>query len=225
MVEPGTSQPAPDADDADDHRLPTEEELAADAARVARAATELDVEVPAYFLLTGMGPDGKHTAFNSGTAADLRVGGAILMRLDGASVAECLAWMDEDDPDPGPRPEWMPPDDPNDAEAWDAWMNERARHPEWPDFYNGPGDWLPLLTSGAGITAIASAASYLKQRDRIKMAKWLVTRAEERGLPVDPVAVIRAFERSAPEPSATGTQGDAGQLPARPNGESDQNEG
>ena len=60
---------------------------------------------------------------------------------------------------------------------------------------------------------LASIASYLKQRDRINLAKWLVARAAERGLPVDPVAVVRAFQNGAPEPSATGTEGDGKQLP------------
>ena len=66
-------------------------------------------------------------------------------------------------------------------------MAERARHPEWPVLYNGPTDWIPLVAAGTGLTAlITSAASVMKQRDRIKFAKWLVEKMEARGLPVTP---------------------------------------
>jgi hypothetical protein len=137
----------------------------------------------------------------SGNSSDFKVGAAILHRINGGSVAEVLARMaQEPEGDAEPRPEWWPPDDWNDKEAWDAWMAERARHPEWPDAYNGPADWPPMLLSGARITALATAvASHMNLRGRIGLAKWLVKRAEERGMHPDAVAVLRAFERAAPD--------------------------
>ncbi|WP_433215637.1 hypothetical protein ACQP00_06225 [Dactylosporangium sp. CS-047395] len=216
MSEPKATQPSSVADDIDRPTFPDETALAEDAAdtRVVCAAAELGVKVPQDFYLMGIGPDGTHTAFIPGTANDLRVGAAILARLDGASVSDCQARM-RDSPEPvlDPRPEWMPPEDWNDAEAWRSWTTERSRHPEWPNFYNSPADWLPLVTTGTGLaTLVMATASVIKQRDRIKFAKWLVELADRRGLDVDPVAVIRAFERGAPERS-TGTSVQGGSEP------------
>ena|SRR6266498_4439541 len=117
-------------------------------ARVAHAAADLGVEVPDGFFLTGMDDAGQHTAFMPGNASALRISTAILRRLDGHSVADSLAPPEEE---PGPQPEWMPPEDPNDTEAWDAWMAERARHPEWPVFttaqLTGSPWWPPVRGS------------------------------------------------------------------------------
>jgi hypothetical protein len=46
--------------------------------------------------------------------------------------------------------------------------------------------------------------SVMKQRDRIKFAKWLVDKMEARGLQVDAVAMMRAFEGGTPEPAGGG---------------------
>jgi hypothetical protein len=212
------------ASDDDDRGVewPDEAVLAEDAARVACAAAELGVEVPDGFLLTGVDEGGHLTAFTPGNSYDFKVGAAILHRLGGAPVDEVLARMSqESEVDPEPRPEWWPPDDWNDREAWDAWMARRARHPEWPNAYNGTGDWLSMLLSGAGITAVAAAAaSHMNLRARIGFAKWLLKRAEERGIHPDPVAVLRAFERAAPEPTPeTGAPITDSEPPARLPGE------
>ena len=177
-----------------------------DDARVTQAAADLGVEVPDGFFLMGMG-GGQLTALMPGSASEVRVAAAILRRLDGHSVADSLNPPDAEE---RPQPAWMPPADPDDAEAWDAWMTERARHPEWPVILDGPTDWVPLIT-GASLTAlITSAASVMKQRDRIKFAKWLVKKREERGLAVDAVAMMRAFEGAAPESaSEISTQADS----------------
>jgi hypothetical protein len=196
--------------------MPEHATTAEDDARVAQAAADLGVEVPGGFFLTGMDDVDRHTAFTPGNASALRISAAILRRLDGHSVADSLAPPEEE---PGPRPEWTPPEDPNDTEAWDAWMVERARHPEWPVVYNGPTDWLQLVATGTGLTAlITCTASVLKQRDRINFAKWLVEKMEAQGLPVDAVAMVRAFEGGAAEPSRGTSAGPSGgkDLPAQP---------
>src|SRR5947209_5766544 len=117
-------------------------------ARVAQAAVDLGVEVPDRSLLTGIDDAGRHTALMPGNASALKISTAILRRLDGHSVADSVAPPKEE---PGPQPEWMPPEDPNDTEAWDAWMAERARHPKWPVFYKaqltGSPWWLPVRGS------------------------------------------------------------------------------
>ncbi|MBA3843189.1 MAG: hypothetical protein H0X39_11360 [Actinobacteria bacterium] len=197
--------------DVDDGASPLSDEaaLADDAARVARAATELGVDVPEGFFLAGVDENGQHTAFTPGTANDLRVSAAILKRLDGQSIAECLSLPEES----GSKPKRMPPDDLNDAEEWQNWMAEHTHHPEWLRLYNGAEDWITILGSGVGIASIAQAAkSVMNLRTRRNFAKWLVQEAHKRGVHVDPVAVIRAFDGGAPEPGETsagaGTQAD-----------------
>lgn len=203
MDEPVDPQPQAANDDAHHIEPSDEAALAEDAARVARAAEEVGVEVPDGFFLTGVDENGNHTAFMPGNSTALRNSAAILHRLDGGSVDDVLARMlQEPEAEPGPRPEWWPPDDWKDKEAMDAWLAERAKHPEWPDVYNGIGDWLPMLLNGAGVTALAAAAaSHMNLRARIGFAKWLIKKAEAQGLHPDPVAVLRAFERAAPEPT------------------------
>lgn len=219
------SQGAAAGDDLRRVDLPDDANQAEDAARVARAAAELGVAVPDGFFLTGVDDSGKYTAFMSGNSNDFKISAAILRRINGGSVAEIEQSMSQEpQEDAGPRPEWWPPDDWNDKEAWEAWMAERARHPEWPDVYNGPGDWLPMLLTGTGITAVAAAtASHMNLRARIGFAKWLVRRAEERGLHPDPVAVLRAFEHATPEPTA-GPDAQAGdtEVSARPPNDGEQ---
>jgi len=167
--------------------------------RVRQAAADIGVEVPDGFLLTGADDTGRPTAFVPGDASAMRISAAILRRIGGLSVADSLALPDEE---PGPRPQWMPPEDLNDTEAWNAWMSQRALHSEWPVVYNGATDWITLVATGTGLTAlITAAASVMKQRDRINFAKWLVEKMEARGIPVDAVAMMRAFEGGAPEPS------------------------
>lgn len=41
-------------------------------------------------------------------------------------------------------------------------MAERARHPEWPVYYNGPTDWIPLVATGTGHTALISGWAALR---------------------------------------------------------------
>jgi hypothetical protein len=190
-----------DVDDADSP-LSDEAALADDTARATRAAAELGVEVPEGFFLAGVDENGRHTAFMPGTANDSRVSAAILNRLDGQSIAECLSPTEE----PGPEPKWMPPNDWNDSNEWQAWMAERTRHPDWPHVYNSAGDWVAVLGSGIGIASIAQAAkSVMNLRTRRNFAKWLVEEAHKRGMDVDPVAVIRAFDGGAREPGETST--------------------
>ena len=178
-------QPRPtDSDAADPDR---------EGARVARAAAELGIPVLSGFWLLGIGDDGRHIAAMNGQAADYRHGCAILARLDGKPVEECLAEMD-DRADGGPDPRRTPPATLTGTDAI-ADLAELEWHPKWPRIYNGPGDWTSVLGSAAGIAAIAQAAkSVLNLRTRRAFAKYVVDQAARQGVPIDPAAVIRTFE-------------------------------
>ena len=195
-------------EDADSH-AETADENTAD--RVARAAAELGIPVPDGFQLLGVGDDGRNIAMNSGTARDWRHASAILARLDGKPVDECLAEvvaLAE-----GPAPEWEPPADWNDREAWIEYLAKRKEHPEWPHVYNGVGaDLLTVLGGAGGIAALAAAAkSVLNLQGRRAFAKFVVQKAVEQGVRIDPAEVIRAFE---------GVPAQSGEAPERPAGES-----
>ena len=164
------------------------------------AARELGVEVPDLFLLRGVDEGGQYKALVSGNSDVQKISAAILHRLNGGSVAESLKQLsDEPREDPEDRPEGWPPDDWTDKEAWDAWMAERAMHPEWPEVRNGPQDWVyAIAAGGVALAALVKAATpHLNLRARINLAKWLVERAEQRGYHPDPVAVLKAFKRGA----------------------------
>lgn len=170
-----------------------------EAARVARAAAELDIPVPSGFWLLGVGDDGRHVAAMNGQAADYRYSSAILARLDGKPVDECLAEMDNP-ADEGPDPKRTPPDKLAGTDAIPADLAELERHPEWPRIFNGPGDWTSMLGSAAGIAAIAQAAkSVLNLRTRRAFAKYVADQAARQGVRIDPVELIRAFEGSPSE--------------------------
>ena len=94
-----------------------------DEARVARAADELCIEVARGFKYLGIGPDGKPHAICEGDAADLRVTVAILRRLEGEPIEDCLADSEDEARTP---PEWTPPVNPNDAQAWIAYAEEQV---------------------------------------------------------------------------------------------------
>jgi hypothetical protein len=214
MGESEPPQQAPRSGAARQPAWPTNAELDADADRAARAAAELGLEVPDGFVLMGLDSTGKHTALNSGTADDIKIGIAILGRLDGASVEECLAGMTAKS-EAGPRPEWWPPDDWRDTEAMDAWLAERVRHPEWPNAYNGPGDWGLLLagigSSLAGLASVIRAlAPTMNLRERRLFAEFVVHKAAEQNVTLDPADIIRAFERTAPAIDAADPPSDEG---------------
>lgn len=166
-----------------------------DDTRVARAAEELGREVPRRFKYLGIGPDGRPHAICEGDAADFRAMVAILRRLEGKPIEECLAAPEDE---AGPPPEWEPPADPHDAEAWLAYAEERKRHPEWPQAYNGAGDWaiglISALLGTGGLTGVAWAAvSAYNVTQRRRIAEYAIDAAERQGVRVNPEAVIRAF--------------------------------
>ncbi|MER7456304.1 hypothetical protein [Micromonospora sp. NPDC126480] len=170
-------------------------ESAADyAARVSRAAAELGIPVPDGFQLLGAGKGGRPVALTSGTARDFRFASAILARLGGKPVDECLASMHA--LAEGPMPEWARPVDWNDRQAVEQYLDEREKHPEWPNVYNGGGgDLIAHLGTAGGIAALAAAtASVLNLHGRRAFAKFVVQKAVEQGVQIDPAEVIRAFE-------------------------------
>lgn len=114
---------------------------------------------------------------------------------EGAPVAECLARM-EGIAEPGPEPAWAPPAGWTDTDALLAYLAELRRHPEWPRFYNGAGDWIAIV-GGVGSVA-GAAAAVLNLRTRRAFAQYVVEQAVGQGATIDPVAVIRAFEGSQP---------------------------
>ena len=85
-------------------------------ALVARAAAELGVSVPPGFSLLGVDDEGKHVAINYGDSREIGHGGAILARLDGKPITECLADMNAP-AESGLDPEWAPPTDWTDLAA------------------------------------------------------------------------------------------------------------
>jgi hypothetical protein len=179
-------------------------------ARVARAASELGVEIPRDFKYLGIGPDGKHHAACHGDAADFRATVAILRRLEGKPIAECPAQPEDDE---GPRPEWWPPDDLHDTEAWLAYLEERERHPEWPQAYNGGGEWAIALISavlgtggiaGVAWAGVAAYGEYQRRRlaeytvdQRRRLAEFAIEAAARTGAVIDAEAVITEVERSS----------------------------
>jgi hypothetical protein len=193
-----------------------------DAERVANAAAELGVAVPRNFKYLGLGADGKHHAICHGDAADFRALVAILRRLEGDPIEECLTTPEGES---GPPPEWEPPADPHDTEAWLDYVEERRRHPEWPQAYNGGGEWTVALISAllgtGGLTGIAwaSVSAYTVQQRR-RIAEFAIEAAERQGVKIDPEAVIRAFvegPRSAGELKGSGsTDGGADDGPTEP---------
>lgn len=168
-----------------------------DAAGVAHAAAELGVPVPPTFRLAGVDDSGEQLAHLAGTAQDARHGIAILARLNGKPVDQCLADMTAPPPEGEPPAPWAPPDDWTDTEAMLAWLAEHERHLEWPQFSNSVGDWATLVTAFLGgsatITAITKAiVSIHNQRARMAFAKYVIDKALERGVEIDPVALISA---------------------------------
>lgn len=164
-------------------------------ARVTRAADELGLDVPRRFKYLGIALDGKPHAICEGDAADLRATEAILRRLEGKAIEECLV---EPEGDAGPPPEWEPPDDHHDTEAWLAYVEESRRHPEWPQAYNGAGDWaiglIGALLGTGGLTGVAWAAvSAYSVNQRRRIAEYVIDAAERQGVTFNPEAVIRAF--------------------------------
>lgn len=193
-----------------------------DAARVADAAAELGVPVPRTFRLAGVDDSGDQLAHLTGTAQDVRHGIAILARLNGKPVDQCLADMTAPPPEGGPNPPWAPPDDWTDTEAVLTWLAECERHPEWPQFYNSVGDWAPLvaefLGGSAGITAITRAITSIhNHRARMAFARYVVEQAVARGVEIDPVALISAAN-SGPATSPATTSGPAGGEPTSTGG-------
>src|ERR1700722_4579166 len=173
----------------DDSEMPQSQPIEPDAvdpdgetARVARAAAELGIPVPSGFWLLGVGDDGRHVAAMNDQAAEYRYSSAILARLDGKSVDECLAEMDNPG-DEGSDPQWTSSDKLTGTDATLADLAELERHPEWPRIYNGPGDWTSMLGSAASIAAIAQAAkSVLNLRTRRALAKYFVDQAARQGV-------------------------------------------
>lgn len=200
MDDSGTLEPRPAEPDVKaDNSADLPNFLDGEAARVAHAAAELGVAVPTAFRLVGVDEDGQYIAANSGSARDFRHGAAILARLGGRDIAECLAEM-ASPAGSGPEPEWLPPTDWSDNDALLAYLAKREGHPEWPRFYNGAGDWGVLLGGGVGIAAIAGAARMvLDQKIRSNLARYVVDQAIQQGVPIDPVEVIRAFNGSLPD--------------------------
>jgi hypothetical protein len=148
--------------------------------RVARASAELGVPVPKRFRLTGVGDDGSQRAHLGGTAQDIRYGVAILARLDGKPVHECLADMDAP-PKAGPGPEWAPPADWTDIDAMTAYLAEREQHPEWPQFDNSVADWAVLVSAflaGGGIRPITEAIVKIhSERARLGFLKYFMAQS------------------------------------------------
>lgn len=118
-----------------------------DADRIGQAAVDIGVAVPPG-LLIAVTKDGKHLAMTAGKAADFRAAAGILSRLDGRPVSECMLGFDGSET--GPEPEWLPPDDFfENPEAQRVYLEEYARHPEWPRFYNSAADVLELVRAAA----------------------------------------------------------------------------
>jgi hypothetical protein len=183
-------------------------------ARVTRAAAELGVPLPSSFRLAGVDEDDSQLAHLTGTAQDIRHGIAILARINGKPVDQCLADMTSPASKAGPRPPWAPPDDLTDNEALLAWLAERERHPEWPRVSNSV-DWAPLVTvflgGSVGITAITTAITSIhNQRNRTALVKYVLDKAAEQGVEIDPVALIRAANPGPVTGPATNSSQDGG---------------
>jgi hypothetical protein len=181
--------------------------------------TTLGVPVPPTFRLTGVDEGGGQLAHLTGTAQDIRHGIAVLARLNGKPVDQCLADMTVPPLEGGPRPPWVPPDNLTDNEALLACLAERERHPEWPRFFNSVSDWAPLaaafLGGQIGIKAITAAiASIHNQRARLALAKYVVEQAVARGVEIDPVSLIRAANSDPPTGPAANSGPDGGEPPA-----------
>ena len=186
------------------------------AARVTRAAAELGVPVPPTFRLAGADEGGGQLAHLAGTAQDIRRGIAILARINGKPVDQCLADMTSPASEGGPRPPWAPPDDLTDNEALLAWLAEREQHPEWPRFSNSVSDWAPLVTAflggTVGIKAITTAITSIhNQRARLAFARYVVAQANAQGVKIDPVALIRAANSDPATNPATNSGPDNGE--------------
>jgi hypothetical protein len=187
-----------------------------DASRVAHAAAELGVPVPPTFRLAGVDDGGGQLAHLAGTAQGFRHGIAILARLNGKPIDQCLAEMTAPPLEGGPRPPWAPPDDWTDTEAMLAWLAECERHPEWPQFYNSVTDWAPLvaafLSGSASIKAITTAITSIhNHRNRMALAKYVIDTAAARGDAIDAVALIRAANSGPAASPATYSGPDGGE--------------
>lgn len=170
-----------------------------DAARIIHAAAELGVPVPPTFRLVGVDDGGEQLALLAGTAQDFRHGTAILARLNGKPVDLCLADMTAPPPEGELPAPWAPPDNWTDSEAVLAWLAKHEQHPEWPQISNSVSDWATLVTAflsgSATITAITKAITSIhNQRARMAFAKYVVDKALERGVEIDPVALINAAD-------------------------------
>lgn len=182
-----------------------------DASRVAHAAAELGVPVPPTFRLVGVDDGGGQLAHLAGTAQDVRYSIAILARLNGKPIDQCLADMTAPPPEGRPRPPWAPPDDWTDTEAMLAWLAERERHPEWPQFSNSVSDWAPLVAAflggSASIKGITTAITSIhNHRDRMAFARYVVDQAVAHGVEIDPVTLIRAANSGPATSPATNSE-------------------
>lgn len=131
---------------------------------------ELGIPVPRGFQLRGIDEEGKHVARVYGLPGDIRASAAILDRLDGRPISECLTRMERPELEPDPRPEWWPPDDWTDTEALLAYLAKLDEHPEWPRLYNGPAEWFdlaPYVVAGGTVVV----REIIRQRGATKRAR------------------------------------------------------
>jgi hypothetical protein len=171
-----------------------------DADRVGQAAADIGVPVPRGLLVV-VGEDGKHRAMTIGCVADFHAAAAILSHLDGKPVSESLRGLNEPEVNVGPEPAWWPPDDFfENPEAQRAYLAERAKHPEWPRFFNSAGDMLELAHAvapwgiGSG-TAGLIIREWLCQHGKTKRTR--ITQEHE---------TVRALIRAAAEFSKPDTE-------------------
>lgn len=174
--------------------------------RVSQAAAELGISVPNGFRLLPVGEDGEHVAMFHGDASQTRASAAILGRLDGKSVSECLVTMTNAELVLEPKPEWWPPDDLTDPEALLAYLAKLDEHPEWPRIYNGPIDWVAVATVAAAGAGVATVAM------RMATYVYIVEQAKKQGVTIDPVALIQAIEGKGSTPTSDPNDSRDGQI-------------
>lgn len=167
---------------------------------VLQAATDLRIPVPPGFRLLGVDDDGQYMAEVLGGPAVFTAAAAILDRLGGLPVDECLARMVTPAAESGPKPEWWPPEDSGDTEAILAYLAERENHPEWPRIYNGAADWVAVAAAAAavGTTTVKVAAELIKDRRRTDLSRHVFDEAVRQGVTIDPAAVIQALNGAQP---------------------------